>query len=265
MLGLRQIRVGPNKIRYRGLLQPILDGLKLFKKLESKNIKIVSYYYFLTAFFMLTISFLLWICYPFRFWLNKSLRFLWILMFIGLIGFFILILGWRSINKFSMLGSLRSISQIISLEVGLIIVWSLIFFIFCKSYLNLKERFFLRIFWNLLFILFLLFLIEIQRTPFDTSEGERELVRGYNTEFRGIFFTFIFLAEYINMLIFSGIIVLIFLSSFNIWWVIIFIVILLIRACYPRLRYDFLIEYAWLKILPLSICLVSIILSFKNF
>ena len=262
LLRLSQLRLGPNKQRFYGILQPILDGLKLFKKTERKNHKIYFYFFSLRSIFILRISFIFWRGYPFKVWINKTSRFFWILILIGLMRFFILILGWRSFNKYSLLGSLRRISQIISLEVLTVIIMVVYLILLNKRCLSLREG----LFWGssifLIFIYFVAFLIEVQRTPFDTAEGERELVRGYNTEFRALFFVFIFLSEYINILFFSGFIAILIRKSW-ILWAISMQAMLLTRACFPRVRYDFLIEYAWLKILPLTICLAFIISSIK--
>lgn len=263
ILGLTQLRIGPNKTSWNGLLQPILDGLKLFKKFNFKNLKVIKNFFSTTPPFILVVSCSLYTCYPYKIWLNKSLTIFWILFFIGLIRFFILILRWRSSNNLRLIGGLRRICQIISLEINLVFLIGVYFIIFSKANL-VSSLDSVRFFIILKILFFIIFIIEVQRSPFDLSERERETVRGFNVEYSGLLFTFIFLSEYLNILFFSGLLRnLIMPTTTLLIWIIFITLRLFCRTCFPRIRYDCLIELNWIKICPLIISRGCVILVLK--
>ena len=155
-------------------------------------------------------------------------------------------------SKSPILGALRSSSQSISFE---IIFFFLLFciLIFFQSF-YFKTMFNLILSW-LLMSFIILVLVELNRAPFDFSEGERELVRGFNLEFGSIFFILLFLREY-GFLIFFRILVSVFYFNLNFVFIgLIFSLFLLIRSAYPRYQYDLLIKFFWLVLLPLIIIL----------
>lgn len=250
ILRLSQLRLGPNKTLFMGLIQPILDGVKLIKKIMIVNIKVYQSLFFLTSFLILFNRILLWISFSFYLWRNKSLYVLWILLIFGISMFVILLIGWSSINKYRILGGIRRLTQVLRFEV----LFSLLILINCflLSSLSFKKNL---IFLNfpLMLILFILIIIEVQRTPIDLSEGERELVRGYNIEYRRFLFILVFLGEY-SILVFFSLIFLKLFSLINIFsWVINLLIFLILRRSFPRIRYDQLLNFSWIKLLPLVI------------
>jgi NADH-ubiquinone oxidoreductase chain 1 len=153
-------------------------------------------------------------------------------------------------SKYAFLGAIRSRSQRISFE----IIFSLCFIrlaIFVKSFeLNIFINFF-----NLIFFSFfvIIILVELNRAPFDFSEGESELVSGFNVEYRRFSFALLFLAEYGSLLFFSGLLSFIFFNGNLVLIYLVFRIILLIRSAFPRFRYDFLINIFWFKLLPFRV------------
>lgn len=172
--------------------------------------------------------------------------------------------GWASSSKYSILGSYRSVAQAISYEVNIfLIIFAMSFLVnnFSFSYFKLNKNIIILIV-SLFFLWLIICLAESNRTPFDFSEGESELVSGFNTEYNGGLFSLIFITEYGFILFFRIITTILFLgfnlfsfkliiiSSFYIW----------VRATLPRLRYDRLILISWKGILPLIIGYIFIII-----
>lgn len=264
ILGLTQYRYGPNKVSVYGILQPIRDAIKLFTK-EVINIylrKSLSIWRFrLTAFILILLSWsrIRWLS-------GKRLKFSGI-FFILIIGFGIFplfIMGWRSNSKFSYLGRLRGISQTISYEIILALI---LFIFFCfdvsaeifQGKTLVHRLILIRPLYNLLISL----IAETNRTPFDFSEGESELVSGFNTEYIRGLFAMIFLAEYGLIILFSWVSATIlfdmsltkrlFLFTMGlIFWI-------WLRGTFPRYRYDLLLNLAWKRLLPTRLLFVFLI------
>lgn len=262
VLGLIQIRKGPNKIGYFGLLQPFCDAIKLFTKEQILPIYSNRIIYYFSPIFSLFISLFIWICIPY---LIKLYSFnLGVLFFFCCIrfGVYIVILaGWSSNSLYALLGSLRAIAQTISYEVALVII--LLSILFLISSLNLvyfelyqKYLWFIILFYPIGIMWIISSLAETNRTPFDFAEGESELVSGFNVEYGAGGFALIFLAEYASILFISMLFVLLFLGSqvisFFYFLKLNFIAFLFIwvRGAYPRYRYDKLINMAWKRYLP---------------
>lgn len=260
LLRIRQIRKGPNKVFKEGLLQPILDGLKLFKKVDLKNLNIYIILYKIIRFIIFFFSLLLWVSFPFNLVINKTLIVMWIIIILGLASFCILLIGWSSTGKYRFLGSIRRLSQNLRFELNLTAILLLPFVIKNKFNISLTEDYLLRFLFVYYLLLTIILLMEVQRSPIDLAEGERELVRGYNTEYSSIYFTFIFLAEYLVIIFF--IILISFLTKMYIVWLFIYRIII-VRACYPRIRYDLLIRFSWFKVTPIVVVLWLFILAIK--
>ena len=261
LLSNYQIRVGPNKVGYWGLLQPFADAVKLFVVEDFFVYRSFNVWYVISPCIILIFSLTLWILYPlFRGGLNFNFSLIFFVVITGLGVYPIYIIGWSSNCKYSLLGRLRAVAQIVSYEVNLIIVllciiwvryrFNLIFFIGVCSYMYIFFCFSV-----LGYIWFVSRLAETNRTPYDFSEGESELVSGFNTEYSGGLFVIIFLAEYSNIIFMRLIFVILFLSGVQIEFVIFKILILSIffiwvRGTLPRFRYDKLMFLTWKILLP---------------
>lgn len=264
-------RKGPNKVRIIGLLQPIRDAIKLFSKEFTYIIKSNYYYYIVTPYVRLITILIIWMVYPI-FGLGVLFKFglLYILCCIRVNTYVVIIRGWASNSIYSLLGSLRCLGQILSYEVGvfiqliviILLVEGIIFYDFIE-YQNLINLVFL---YPIFIILYITVLAELNRSPFDFVEGESELVSGFNTEYLRGFFAVLFISEY-GIILFSRFLMrIIFFGKYiiSIILLIISIRIIIIRACFPRFRYDYLIKIFWTRILPLSILFLLILIFLKG-
>lgn len=275
ILGYRQLRKGPNKVRIFGLLQPFADAIKLFVKesiiLRKGNLII----FILAPIRRLFFNLVLWSLFPFS--RQPSFLLFRVLIFICVSGirvYAVIIAGWASNSKYALLGRMRSLAQIISYEVRIIfIIISLCIFARSLSFLEfskIKTPLILTL--MPLFIPWLIsILAETNRAPFDLPEGEAELVSGFNVEYGAGLFAFIFMAEYSNVLIFR-VVTSIFFFSFGgilLFSLIIALITLWARATLPIIRYDQLINIAWKCFLPTSIAFILYVSVFicleKNF
>lgn len=273
VLGYIQIRKGPNKIGFLGILQPFCDAVKLFTKEQVvPNLSNFFIYYF-SPVFSLFLSLFIWFCVPYliKFYSFEfgSLFFCCCLSF----GVYIVIIaGWSSNSLYSLLGSLRAIAQTISYEVALVLILISILFLlegFNLLYLEIYQDivWFLVLFFPLGLIWFISSLAETNRTPFDFAEGESELVSGFNIEYGAGGFALIFLAEYARILFISLLFSLLFLgsyvSSFLFFLKLGFIGFLFVwvRGAFPRYRYDKLIFIAWKSYLPISLSLLILFIG----
>jgi len=253
LLGLRQLRRGPGKATFRGVLQPLLDALKLLQKCTLRPSGADTLYYHLMPLLGFGLLFFQMLLIPaLSCFLGFAYGGLLLLCLVGVLVYTTFFLGYYSSSKYAYVGALRAGVQRISYEVVL-------FFLFF-SVLRLSGSFglvpgFSLILLFLFFILFLVCLAELGRAPFDFTEGERELVRGYNLEYRGVLFVFIFLSEYGFMLFFSGL-----LSRLCFGWAggpslspfLVLTLFLLCRRALPRYRYDLLMLFFWRVLLPVS-------------
>nr|YP_010422519.1 NADH dehydrogenase subunit 1 [Penthe kochi]USG58934.1 NADH dehydrogenase subunit 1 [Penthe kochi] len=275
VLGYVQIRKGPNKVGFMGLLQPFSDAIKLFSKEQVYPMMSNFNIYYVSPMFNLMISLLVWMSLPYlSVYLNFNLSVLFFLSVSSLGVYSLMLAGWSSNSNYSLLGSLRSIAQTISYEVSL----SMIFmsFIFLILSFNLVDFFFFQKFiWLMFLTLPMCFmwiiscLAETNRTPFDFAEGESELVSGFNVEYSSGGFALIFLAEYGSILFMSMLCVLMFLGG-NINSLMFFLKLVFIsffwiwvRGTLPRFRYDKLMYLAWKMFLPNSLNFLVLFFNFK--
>jgi NADH-quinone oxidoreductase subunit H len=296
-----QDRVGPNRAGWGGLLQPLADGMKLFAKEEFEPDTKNRFLFFVGPAIAMSTALMTSAVIP---WGDKleifgrtvilqatdidvSLLYIFGIVSVGVYG--IMIGGWASNNKFSLMGSVRAASQMVSYEVAMGL--SIIALIMMTGTLSLKEISIQQagMNWNVFYqpVGFLIFLIcafaETNRTPFDLAECESELIGGYHTEYSSMKMGFYLFAEYANMFISSTLLAVLYFGGYNYpgmqWMVdnvgvnmanILGIGVLFIKICgfiffymwirwtIPRFRYDQLMNLGWKILIPLSIANIII-------
>nr|QIV24834.1 NADH dehydrogenase subunit 1 [Archetypus frenchi] len=275
VLGYIQVRKGPNKVGFMGLVQPFSDAIKLFSKEQTYPLMSNINVYYLSPVINLFLALLLWLCMP-MISINFSfnLSFLYFLSVSSLSVYSIMLAGWSSNSNYALLGSLRAVAQTISYEVSLsLILLSFLFLILSLNILDMKKYQESIWFLFLLFPLCLMWLVsslaETNRTPFDFAEGESELVSGFNVEYSSGGFAMIFMAEYASILFMSLMCTFIFLGGdldswlFFIKLTLVSFLWLWVRGTLPRFRYDKLMYLAWKSYLPVALNFLLLILSFK--
>ena len=292
VVGFFQRRPGPNRVGWQGLLQPIADGVKLLFKQEIVPSNADRFTYFLAPAISLTAAFMLFAVIPIQsnFMITDiNVALIYVLAMSSLGTYGIILAGWSSGSKYSFLGGLRSCSQMISYELslGLSIIPVILYAgTFSLNGIVLAQQ----SFWahaiasplNLLaaipiMIAFIVFMISIfaetNRAPFDLPEAENELVAGYHTEYSSMKFAMFFLGEYVAIIAASALAATVFLGGWLgpewfgpisglVWFVFktgLFIFLYVwVRATVPRFRYDQLMRFGWLILLPLA--LVNVVL-----
>nr|AJF94306.1 NADH dehydrogenase subunit I [Corizus sp. 'albomarginatus'] len=265
VLGYMQIRKGPNKVGFMGLLQPFSNGMKLFFKEQTYPYMSNFILYYFSPVFMLILSFSLWMLFPFVVNIyDFNFGFLFFMCCTGMGVYGVMLSGWSSNSKYALLGSLRAMAQTISYEVSMSMLM-LCFIIFIFSYNFIDFMFYQSGIWFIFFSFPLFFcwlsscLAETNRAPFDFAEGESELVSGFNVEYSSGGFAFIFISEYMNIIFMSLMSVIMFLGcnlvSFYFFIKITLIVFwfIWVRGTLPRFRYDKLMYLTWKVFLPMSL------------
>nr|WOA00247.1 NADH dehydrogenase subunit 1 [Phascolosoma sp. f LL-2023] len=269
LLGYFQLRKGPNKVGLMGLPQPFADALKLFTKELTFPILANITPFLIAPLLSLILALCLWHVYPHTFPSGfMAYSFIFFLMISSLNVYSILGAGWASNSKYALLGAIRGIAQTISYEVSMILI--LLVPITCKMTMNMTN---MTTNWDPPLILLLLpillvwlisALAETNRAPFDFAEGESELVSGFNTEYSGGTFAFIFMAEYMNILFMSLLTAIFFFPSgsplilcmFTLTFAYYFV---WVRGTMPRMRYDQLMALTWKTFLPFALSLLLMI------
>lgn len=287
VIAAMQMRKGPNVVGPFGLLQPMVDGVKLLLKetiVPEKSNKILFLMAPMLTFILAMIG---WAVIPFDAGMvladiNVGILYLFAISSLGVYG--IIIAGWASNSQYSFLGAIRSSAQMVSYEVslGLIVITVLLFvgsMNLSDIVLNYQQRTFFEhiLLVPMFFMFFISTLAETNRHPFDLPEAEAELVAGFNVEYSSMPFALFFLGEYANMILMCAMTSILFLGG---WlppldieilymipgpvWLAAKIAFLLfgfiwVRAALPRYRYDQLMRLGWKVFLPLSLLWVVII------
>jgi len=286
VLGHMQVRYGPNRVGPLGLLQPIADGIKLFFK-EDIVVPFANRLIYILAPSVIVITALMsYAVIPFGDHVtimgqkvdlvvadvNVGVLYLFAISSLGVYG--IVMGGWASNNKYSLLGSIRSSAQMISYELslGLSIIGVLMITgsLSTVKIVEAQAPVWFVIYQPLGFIIYLISAVaESSRTPFDLTECENELVAGYQTEYSSMKFGLYYLGEYAHILVVSSLAVTLFFGGWHgpwlppvVWFLIkVFFFIFFfiwVRATYPRFRYDQLMKFGWKVLFPLSLLNIMI-------
>lgn len=283
LLGHFQVRLGPMRVGPHGLLQPFADGIKLLFKEEITPAHVHKFIYYLAPLLVFIPALIIVAVIPFGDRITVfgqsidlvisdfNIGILYILAVTSLSVYGIVLAGWSSNNKYSLLGGLRSSAQMISYEVSLALSLVGVFMIAGSLSLveivNSQDKFFNWFIFRqpLGFVLYLVCaLAEINRVPFDLPEAENELVAGFHTEYSSMKFAMFFLGEYGNMINVSALATTLFLGGWQgpflppvLWFLIKLSAFLFffiwIRATLPRFRYDQLMNFGWKVLLPLAL------------
>lgn len=284
LMARMQLRLGPNRVGPLGLLQPIADGIKLLCKERFQPDNIETLTYWLAPGISLFTALFAFVLIPIGgqielfgyttslFIADVNAGIVFLLAFSSLAVYGVVLSGWASNNRYSLLGSLRGTAQMISYEVPMGI--SLLTVVLAAGTLSLtqiveaqQQHWFI---WTnpIGFVIYLITAFaETNRAPFDLPEAEQELTAGYHTEYGGMKFAIFFLAEYVNILAVSAIAVTLFLGGWHspwegVWdvpivWFLIKVAVFVfffmwVRATLPRFRYDQLMSFGWKVLVPIA-------------
>nr|NP_944646.1 NADH dehydrogenase subunit 1 [Balaenoptera acutorostrata]QLM01085.1 NADH dehydrogenase subunit 1 [Balaenoptera acutorostrata]BAD91694.1 NADH dehydrogenase subunit 1 [Balaenoptera acutorostrata]CAD87923.1 NADH1 protein [Balaenoptera acutorostrata] len=274
ILGYMQFRKGPNIVGPHGLLQPFADAIKLFTKEPLRPATSSTTMFIIAPMLALTLALTMWSPLPMPYPLiNMNLGVLFMLAMSSLAVYSILWSGWASNSKYALIGALRAVAQTISYEVTLAIILLSVLLMngsYTLSTLTTTQEQLWLLFpsWPLAMMWFISTLAETNRAPFDLTEGESELVSGFNVEYAAGPFALFFLAEYANIIMMNMFTAILFLGTYHnpynpelyttnliIKTLLLTTSFLWIRASYPRFRYDQLMHLLWKNFLPLTLAL----------
>ncbi len=282
VIGYMQVRIGPNRVGPRGLLQPIADAVKLMFKEIILPANANRFLFIGAPLLSIAPALAAWAVIPFNeTWVladvDASLLYILALTSFGVYG--VIIAGWASNSKYALLGAMRSAAQMVAYEIAM--GFALVGVLIAGGSLNLgdivqaQSGSVLHWFWLPLFPLLMVYLIsgvaETNRAPFDVAEGESEIVAGFHVEYSGMTFAVFFLAEYANMILISALTAVLFfggwLSPFqgvpllgepSLFWFLLktaffMFCFLWFRATFPRYRYDQIMRLGWKVFIPITI------------
>lgn len=293
VIGYMHVRIGPNRVGPRGLLQPFADTIKLLTKEIIIPTASNRFLFILAPMLSFCTALLGWAVIPFDKGvvlanINAGLLYTFAVSSIGVYG--IMIAGWASNSKYAMFGAMRAAAQSISYEISM--GFALIGVMMAAGSLNFQEIVtaqtggFWHWYWLPLLPLFIVYWVsgvaETNRLPFDVAEGESELVAGFHVEYAGVTFALFFFAEYVNMTMISVLISLLFLGGWlspfqgipylESWfafvpgyiWLLLKVSFFLycylwFRATFPRYRYDQIMRLGWKVFIPLTLVWVIVI------
>ena len=286
VIGYMQVRLGPNRVGPRGLLQPIADAIKLLTKEIIIPTGASRGLFLMAPVLCIMPALAAWAVIAFDPDLvlanvNAGLLYVMAIASMGVYG--VIVAGWASNSKYAFLGALRSAAQIVSYEIAM--GFALVGVLMMSHSLNLVEIVQRQasgwglLSWNFipLFPMFLVYLIsavaETNRAPFDVAEGESEIVAGFHVEYSGMAFAVFFLAEYANMILVSSLTAIMFLGGWLSpvpgipdgfpWFLakVAFVLFLFLwfRATFPRYRYDQIMRLGWKVFIPVTLVWLLII------
>lgn len=299
VIGYIQMRIGPNRVGPRGLLQPIADGLKLLLKEIILPTRSNLYLFVLAPVLAIGPALAAWAVIPFDAGMvladiNAGLLYVLAITSMGVYG--IVIAGWASNSRYAFLGAMRSAAQVVSYEIAM--GFALVGVLIAAGSLNLSEIVMAQQggifywYWLPLLPLFVVYFVsgvaETNRAPFDIAEGESEIVAGFHVEYSGMAFAIFFLAEYADMILISILAATLFmggwlspfegipvLESMFAWvpglvWLLLktsmfLFIYLWIRATFPRYRYDQVMRLGWKVFIPVTLVWLVIISTMQVF
>ncbi len=295
ILGFMQIRPGPNRVGYWGLLQPVADGLKLLFKEIIIPANSNKFLFLAAPVLALVPALAAWAVIPFDDGLiladvNAGMLYLLAMTSLGVYG--IIIAGWASNSKYAFLGALRSAAQIVSYELAM--GFALVCVLLAAQSMNFGDIvrgqsngygllgwYFIPLF-PMFVVYFLAGVAETNRAPFDLAEGESEIVAGFHVEYSGMGFALFFLAEYANMILIAALTSVMFLGGWlppldiqplnqipGLVWMLakmsaMLFIFLWFRATFPRYRYDQLMRLGWKVFIPLTLIWVVVIATWMQ-
>lgn len=267
-----QERVGPNRVGPFGLLQSMIDAVKLIGKESIIPKAVDKTVYKLAPIFIFTITIMLYAVLPYGKGMSAVNINVGILYFTAISStstVAILMAGWGSNNKYSLLGGMRTVAQIISYEIPL--CFSMLGIVMITGTLNLNDIVAGQgTVWNIVLqpVAFIIFIIaalaELNKSPFDMLEAEQEIIAGYHTEYTGMRFALFFMAEYANLFVMAALGVTLFLGGWHgpflpswLWFMIksylMIFFLLWLRWTLPRARIEKMMQFNWKILIPISI------------
>lgn len=275
LVGRIQNRYGPNRVGLFGLLQPIADGVKMLTKEDIVPKGADKFAHFLAPVVIVIPALLIFSVIPFgrgMVAVDLSIGILFFLALSSTTTIWIFVAAWASRNKFSLLGGMRAVAQMISYEIPMVLsivpVLIVVGSFSTVAIVNAQSGFNWFVFtpWGIVgfLIFFLTGVAEVNRTPFDLPEGESEIVAGFHTEYSGMKFALFYMAEFMNTFSISAIVATTYLGGWQgpilpswVWFFIktyaLIFVMMWFRGTLPRLRVDQLMGFAWKLLLPLAL------------
>ena len=289
VIGYIQVRLGPNRVGFKGSLQPIADAVKLMFKEVIIPTNANRFLFLAAPVLAFVPAMLVWAAIPFGpdmaiSHMNAGLLYVLAIAGLGIYG--IIVAGWASNSKYAFLGAMRAAAQLVAYEIAM--GFALVGLLMAAQTLNLTKIVeaqagggFWSWYWLPLFPFFLVYFIsgvaETNRAPFDVAEGESEIVAGFHVEYSGMAFALFFLAEYANMIFVSMLTTVLFLGGWyapintpwltwipGVVWLLLktaflLYVFLWIRATFPRYRYDQIMRLGWKVFIPVTIAWIVVV------
>jgi NADH-quinone oxidoreductase subunit H len=296
VIGSMQARVGPNRVGWKGMLQPFADVFKLLFKEVIVPSQSNRFLYVIAPLLSLTPALATWAVIPMNNWfviadINAGLLYVLALTSVGVYG--VILAGWATNSKYALLGAMRSAAQIVAYEIAM--GFALVGVLMASGSLNIGDivraqaggvsNWFLVWLFPLFVVYWIAGVAETNRAPFDVAEGESEIVAGFHVEYSGVAFALFFLAEYANMILISTLTAVFFLggwaSPFEGWtflndvpwlawltagglhWLFIKMCFFMytffwLRATFPRYRYDQIMRLGWKVFIPVTIVWIGV-------